>query len=150
MSSAIDETLKLAASTVPSGGVVLFSKSYCPYCLRAKRALLSVGIAPVVVELDERSDGAEIQAALLERTGQRTVPSAWLDGKHVGGSDDVLEGVESGLFKDAAAKAGGGGSEQTPQQQSDAAAATTTDLKKCGAGDGLPCLCTDAVATLRN
>jgi glutaredoxin len=79
-------------------GVVLFSKSYCPYCKRAKKGLMDIGISPVVVELDQRKDGNEIQAALLKKTGQRTVPSAWLRGEHIGGSDDVANGIRSGSF----------------------------------------------------
>ena len=50
-------------------------QSYCPFCKRAKKALLSIGIKPLVLELDEREDGAVIQQELLARTGQRTVPS---------------------------------------------------------------------------
>lgn len=32
-------------------------------------------------------DGAEIQAALAEWTGQRTVPNVFIGGKHIGGCD---------------------------------------------------------------
>jgi glutaredoxin 3 len=117
------------ATLVAAGsGVVLFSKSYCPYCVRAKQALLSIGIEPVVVELDQRSDGRLVQIALMQMTGQRTVPSAWLDGKHIGGSDDVVSGVSSGLFRNVQA----GVSKQMAEQ---------AGLQKCGANDGLPCLC---------
>eukprot|EP00980_Cylindrotheca_fusiformis_P023986 scaffold11291_cov72-Cylindrotheca_fusiformis.AAC.1 len=30
-------------------------------------------------------------------TGQRTVPSAWVRGQHIGGSDDVHDGIETGV-----------------------------------------------------
>jgi glutaredoxin 3 len=119
----IEETL---ASAGP--GVALFSKSYCPYCMRAKRALLRIGITPVVVELDERPDGRDIQVKLLQMTGQRTVPSAWLNGKHIGGGDDVVAGAKSGLFKDVNA----GKAKEIAEE---------SGLKPCGAGDGIPCLC---------
>mmetsp|Transcript_2650 Transcript_2650/g.7320 ORF Transcript_2650/g.7320 Transcript_2650/m.7320 type:complete len:132 (-) Transcript_2650:3132-3527(-) len=109
-------------------GVAMFSKSYCPYCMRAKQALVRSGIFPVVMELDEREDGRTIQLVLLQLTGQRTVPSAWLAGKHIGGSDDVVAGVQSGLFK------------SVPTKQSQEIA-LQAGLKKCGAEDGLPCLC---------
>ena len=121
-----------ATLTVAGPGVALFSKSYCPYCRRAKQALLSIGITPVVVELDERQDGIDIQRTLLQMTGQRTVPSAWLNGKHIGGSDDVVNGVASGLFKDV----------NTSQAKQ---IAEYAGLKKCGvANDGIPCLCCEA------
>jgi glutaredoxin len=109
-------------------GVVLFSKSFCPYCRRAKEALIKTGIVPVVVELDERKDGREIQVALMQLTGQRTVPSAWVRGKHIGGSDDVVAGVSSGLFDDI------------PRQEA-RQYAELSGLKPCTAGDGIPCLC---------
>jgi len=79
-------------------GVVVFSKTFCPYCARAKEDLSGAGIVPVVVELDQRQDGDEIQKALLDRTGQRTVPSVWVCGRHIGGSDDLRNQMSVGLF----------------------------------------------------
>eukprot|EP00980_Cylindrotheca_fusiformis_P021095 scaffold8090_cov82-Cylindrotheca_fusiformis.AAC.8 len=94
MSYIVQNTLRSAGPD----GVVLFTKSYCPYCKRAKEDLLRVGIDPVIVELDQRQDGEEIQSALMQLTGQRTVPSAWVRGVHIGGSDDVHKSVVAGLF----------------------------------------------------
>ena len=123
MAELIDETLEAAGP-----GVTLFSKSYCPYCMKAKNALMEIGISPVVVELDELPNSREVQVALMQRTGQRTVPSAWLAGKHIGGSDDVVAGVKSGLFKNVEA----GVAKQI---------AEAYGLKPCKAGGGIPCLC---------
>lgn len=39
----------------------------------------------MVVELDQRSDGGAIQAALESITGQRTVPNVFIGGKTIGG-----------------------------------------------------------------
>lgn len=100
MAEVVRQTLDAAGPD----GVVLFSKVYCSYCTRAKQGLKSIGIVPLVVELDERKDGREIQVALLQMTGQRTVPSAFLKGKHIGGSDDVMNGIANGLFNDVLAK----------------------------------------------
>ena len=92
--------IKKTLDAAGPNGVVIYSKSYCPFCKRAKAALMNIGISPIVVELDERvTDGREIQIALFQSTGQRTVPSVWLNGQHIGGSDDVIAGIESGLFK---------------------------------------------------
>ncbi len=41
-------------------------------------------------------DGSAIQGALAEMTGQRTVPSVWIKGKHVGGCDDTVSLFRSG------------------------------------------------------
>ena len=123
MSEVVQEVLRKAGP-----GVALFSKSYCPYCRRAKQALGNIGISPVVVELDEREDGRDVQLAILQMTGQRTVPSAWLNGQHIGGSDDVVAGVRSGLFD----KVDRGAIVQHAEQQG---------VRKCSDSDGIACLC---------
>lgn len=79
--------------SIAGAAVVVFSKTYCPYCTRAKNDLKKIGITPFVVELDELDDGASIQQELLERTGQRTVPSVWVNGNFIGGSDDLVAGI---------------------------------------------------------
>ena len=68
------------------------------------------------------------QVGLLQLTGQRTVPSAWKGGKHLGGSDDVVEGIAAGLFDDV------------PREEA-REVAEAAGLKKCGADDGIACLC---------
>ncbi|CAN6163216.1 unnamed protein product [Urochloa humidicola] len=85
-------------STVSAHDVVIFSKSYCPYCRRAKAVFkeLQLKKEPYVVELDQREDGSEIQDALLDIVGKRTVPQVFVNGKHLGGSDDTVEAYESG------------------------------------------------------
>lgn len=77
------------------------SKSYCPFCKRAKSVLLDkYGVTDAeVLELDELSDGSEIQAYLLEQSGQRTVPNVYIKGKHIGGCDNILSLDQSGQLK---------------------------------------------------
>ncbi|CAL5041582.1 unnamed protein product [Urochloa decumbens] len=79
-------------STVSAHDVVIFSKSYCPYCRRAKAVFkeLQLKKEPYVVELDQREDGSEIQDALLDIVGKRTVPQVFVHGKHLGGSDGTF------------------------------------------------------------
>jgi glutaredoxin 3 len=77
-----------------AGGVTLFGKSGCPFCKKTKKALLSIGVHPTVVELDEIDGGAKVQKKLEEITGKATVPNVWLDGKFIGGSEEVIAGVD--------------------------------------------------------
>ncbi|ETM34213.1 glutaredoxin, variant [Phytophthora nicotianae] len=70
--------------------VLVFSKTHCPYCARVKGTLDVLDAKYEVVELDTRDDGAEIQSLLLDITGQRTVPNVFINGKHIGGCDDVM------------------------------------------------------------
>jgi glutaredoxin 3 len=84
---------------VSANTVQIFSKSYCPYCKRAKGVFDSDGISYNALELDQKSNGAEFQATLAEMTGQRTVPSVWINGKFVGGSDKVVELQQNGRLQ---------------------------------------------------
>ncbi|XP_020080264.1 glutaredoxin-like [Ananas comosus] len=81
--------LPKAKDIVASTPVVVFSKTFCPYCNRVKQLLAQLGANFKAIELDVESDGSEIQAALLEWTGQRTVPNVFIGGKHIGGCDTV-------------------------------------------------------------
>lgn len=70
--------------------IFIASKSYCPYCNRAKQIVLKQhGAKATVIELDEIADGSSIQDYLAEITGQRTVPNIFIDGKHIGGCSDI-------------------------------------------------------------
>lgn len=99
--------LTKAKQVVSSNPVVVFSKTYCGYCTRVKQLLSQLGATFKVIELDQESDGDEVQQALLEWTRQRTVPNVFIGGEHVGGCDSVLEKHQQGkllpMLKDAAA-----------------------------------------------
>ncbi|KAL7627950.1 hypothetical protein AAE478_002146 [Parahypoxylon ruwenzoriense] len=81
-------------SILKKSPVVIFSKTFCPYSKRAKGILLdkySIDPAPHVVELDEHPLGKQLQARLGVITGRRTVPNIMINGKSVGGSDEIAE-----------------------------------------------------------
>ncbi|WCJ43531.1 Glutaredoxin family protein [Euphorbia peplus] len=84
---------------INSQRIVIFSKSYCPYCLRAKRIFSELNEKPYVVELDLRDDGGQIQYVLLDLVGRHTVPQVFLNGKHIGGCDDLKAAVQSGKLQ---------------------------------------------------
>ena len=70
--------------------VVVFSKTYCPYCVRAKQVLENLHIDDVkVVELDLSPRGAEVQKLLAAYSGRRTVPNIFVRGKNIGGSEEL-------------------------------------------------------------
>jgi glutaredoxin 3 len=66
--------------------VTIYSKTYCPYCDRAKSLLASKGVAFEEINLEGKPD--EMQA-LVKRTGMRTVPQIFINGKLVGGFTDL-------------------------------------------------------------
>jgi glutaredoxin 3 len=82
---------EFAKQEISNNKVVVFSKSYCPYCRRTKALFEELGIEAKIHELNEIENGHEIQDALFKMTGQRTVPSVFIGGQHIGGSDKTME-----------------------------------------------------------
>jgi len=67
--------------------VEIYTKAFCSYCARAKRLLEEKGAA---YEEFEISMGGARRAEMLARAnGRTTVPQIFIDGHHVGGSDDL-------------------------------------------------------------
>ncbi|KAK9845526.1 hypothetical protein WJX81_008659 [Elliptochloris bilobata] len=82
---------------VKANKVAVFSKSYCPYCKKAKQALDTLIKGQYYIEeLDEVPDGDSIQDALLELTGGRSVPRVFIGGKFFGGGDDTVAALKNG------------------------------------------------------
>ena len=67
--------------------VEIYTKMLCPYCTRAKRLLAQKGVA---FEEYDITMGGPKRAEMLERArGGSTVPQIFIDGAHIGGSDDL-------------------------------------------------------------
>jgi glutaredoxin 3 len=64
----------------------LYTTVSCPYCLRAKALLARRGWAYEEIDLTADPDA---RAALVARTGMRTVPQIFLDGVLLGGYDEL-------------------------------------------------------------
>ena len=71
--------------TTADNAVVVYSKSWCPYCAQTKALFDSMDQPYTAIELDNLEDGDKLQAALLEMTQQRTVPNVFIGGQHLGG-----------------------------------------------------------------
>ena len=64
--------------------VVMFSKTYCPFCTKAKGALANHKLTDdeyEIIEIENNPDCQEIQDYLLSITGGRSVSSLWLQFK---------------------------------------------------------------------
>lgn len=67
--------------------VEIYTKAFCPYCARAMRLLAERGVEPVEYDI---TLGGSKRAEMIERAnGRTTVPQIFIDGRHVGGSDDL-------------------------------------------------------------
>jgi glutaredoxin 3 len=67
--------------------VEIYTTMLCPYCSRAKQLLEARGVQ--YKEFDVMTDG-KLRAELRVRAGGRTsVPQIFINGRHVGGCDDL-------------------------------------------------------------
>lgn len=85
--------------------VEIYTRDYCGYCTRAKALLASKGI--VVIEY-RAGDDPEKRREMIQRShGGNTYPQIFINGRHVGGSDDIhdldLDGKLDPLLAETAA-----------------------------------------------
>jgi glutaredoxin 3 len=74
--------------------VEIYTKSFCPYCWRAKHLLEEKGIAYQEIAVDF---GGEARKLMIERSnGRTTVPQIFIDQRHIGGCDDLFALDHSG------------------------------------------------------
>jgi len=67
--------------------VEVYTTSYCPYCTRAKSLLKSKGVA--FEEIDVSGDDALREKMIEMSGGRRTVPEIFINGKIIGGYDEL-------------------------------------------------------------
>lgn len=88
------DAMNFVKRAISDNVVTVFSKTTCPHSTRAKSVLNSLSVKNMGVhELNERSDMSDIQDALQQLTGARTTPRVFIQGKCIGGADDVCSYV---------------------------------------------------------
>jgi glutaredoxin 3 len=74
--------------------IEIYTTPFCPYCGRAKRLLADKGVPFTEIDLWQFP---ERRAEMIERSGgRRTVPQLFVDGRAIGGSDELVEIERSG------------------------------------------------------
>ena len=68
--------------------VEIYTKAFCPYCVRAKRLLGDKGVT--VEEYDITMGGPQRAEMIKRANGRTTVPQIFIGDTHVGGSDDLV------------------------------------------------------------
>ena len=66
--------------------LLTYSMEWCPYCAKAKVLLDAKGIEYDEIDVTHDEDAAR---EMIERTGQRGVPQFFIDGRWIGGYDDL-------------------------------------------------------------
>jgi glutaredoxin 3 len=85
--------------TVKSNKVVVYSKTYCPYCNATKSLFKKMDLPIKVIELDVIENGDLYQSVLRDMTNQSTVPSIWVNSQFIGGNSDLQELYHSQKLK---------------------------------------------------
>ena len=67
--------------------IEIYTKIFCGYCASAKRLLGAKGVA--FEEYDITMGGPQRAEMIQRANGRTTVPQIFIDGSHVGGSDDL-------------------------------------------------------------
>jgi glutaredoxin 3 len=67
--------------------IVVYSTPFCGYCGAAKRLLANKGVE--VTEIDVMFDPEQRQKMMEQSGGRRTVPQIFIDGRHIGGFDEL-------------------------------------------------------------
>ena len=67
--------------------IEIYTKFLCPYCSRAKALLKEKGAE--FTEHDITMGGPKREEMLSRSNGRTTVPQIFIDGRHIGGSDDL-------------------------------------------------------------
>jgi len=69
--------------------VVMYCTAVCPYCVRAEMLLKRKGVNEIEkIRVDLQP---ELRDAMTEKTGRRAVPQIYINDRHVGGYDDLVE-----------------------------------------------------------
>jgi glutaredoxin 3 len=73
--------------------IEMYATSWCPYCERARQLLRTKGVTLEEISIETHP---ERRAEMIERSGRRTVPQIFIDGRHIGGCDDLYALEQAG------------------------------------------------------
>jgi len=95
----------LVDAKIASKKVMVFSKSGCPFCTKAKavfKTYLGDALSEEdyeVLEIGGLDNCGDIQDYLAKLTGGRSVPRVFINQKFIGGGDDVVSKDKNGQLK---------------------------------------------------
>jgi len=83
--------------------IEIYTTMWCGYCARAKSLLEKKGAA--YQEMDVMEDAAK-RAEMRERSRRTTVPQIFINGQHIGGSDELAALEQAGKLDSLLAQPG--------------------------------------------
>ncbi|MFC6671171.1 glutaredoxin 3 [Marinobacterium aestuariivivens] len=82
--------------------ILIYTTTWCPYCVRAKMLLDHKALEYREINLDQEPAK---RLEMMERSGRRTVPQIFIGDTHVGGCDELYALERQGDLDDLLAKA---------------------------------------------
>jgi glutaredoxin 3 len=84
--------IRCAGRTLEAGAIMarveVYSTLFCPYCARAKSLLERKGVD--FANIDVIEDTSKRDEMVRRSGGRQTVPQIFIDGEHIGGSDELI------------------------------------------------------------
>ncbi len=74
--------------------IIIYTKTTCPFCVKAKALLSSKKLAFTEIKIEGRDDLR--QEMITKSNGRTTVPQVFIDSKHIGGCDDLHAYADKG------------------------------------------------------
>lgn len=89
------------ATTDADNPVVMFALEWCEFSWSVRKMFAHYQIPYRSIDLDsvayqEGNKGGHIRAAILARTGQKTIPQIYIGGQHIGGATELFDAVKDG------------------------------------------------------
>jgi len=84
--------------------VILFALEWCEFCWSVRKLMAEYEIPYRAIDLDsvayqEDNKGGNIRAAILERTGLKTIPQIYVGGEHIGGATEFFDALKDGSMR---------------------------------------------------
>ncbi|KAK3096740.1 hypothetical protein FSP39_002826 [Pinctada imbricata] len=95
------EVKELVEGKITGKKVMVFSKTYCPFCTKAKNALANYNLGDDIdiMEIEDNPLMDQIQDYLKSITGGRSVPRVFIKGKFIGGGSETEAFHKNGELK---------------------------------------------------
>ena len=75
--------------------VTIYTKPWCPYCVRAVKLLEDKGVS--FSEIEAGSD-PELRREMIQKSGRMTYPQIFIGERHIGGCDDMVALERAGML----------------------------------------------------
>lgn len=70
--------------------IIIYTLSYCPYCIKAKELLNKKNVAYQEIVVDNYSEAQRLELK-NKSGGKHTLPQIFIDDVHIGGCDDLYK-----------------------------------------------------------